>query len=313
MGNGFVKRIFGKEFEDVTLSDVSNFFSSPQDETSIIEFKSGEVEIIDIYKEVAAFLNTEGGLIIIGSPKEKNQTFGKTKVKMCQGDLTFSRFKNKDWLNQKLNVNIVPTPYNIRIKEFRTDNGAVYLLDVPQSKTPPHQVNSDGRYYIRMEAEAKPAPHGLVQALFQMRSKPKLTARINIEKGPHDQNYITTSLHNESKIPADKVSFLIEVYNVWNVEGEKKFEKYHDDLGQKHSCTYNSSQVLARVISFPTSFTVTHLKKNYLIFIGYWAKNSDYNFQFWTFDPVKNSIVNQGDFETSDLTVLSALKKLNFA
>jgi hypothetical protein len=60
--------ILGKNIESITIQDLEEFFTSEQEETSILEFKSGEVQLEDVYKEIAAFLNTERGLLIVGAP-----------------------------------------------------------------------------------------------------------------------------------------------------------------------------------------------------------------------------------------------------
>lgn len=314
MINSFVQRIFKKGHEEISIDDLKDFFSSPQEETSILEFKSGQVEIEDLYKEIAAFLNTEGGLIIVGAPKETKVDVGKNKIIRCQGELTYSKFRNKDWLSQKIATNIAPSPAGIKIVEFHLESGAVFLIDIKQSITPPHQVSSEGRYYIRMESEAKPAPHGLVQALFDKRSKPQLYAKLKIEKGNDLEDYALVSFHNNSKVPADKVSVYIDIYNVHQVESKYNFEHYLDDeLGKKFSFNKNTDQVLVRVISFPIDFTVIHNKSKYLICASYWSKETDYNFNFWTYDPITRKITNQGEFENSDLSLIDAIKKLKFA
>ncbi len=65
-----VEQIFNKEVYKVTLEELITFFQSEQEESALLEFKSGESSLEDIYKEVTAFVNTEGGILIIGAPKE---------------------------------------------------------------------------------------------------------------------------------------------------------------------------------------------------------------------------------------------------
>ncbi len=77
----FIDKIFNKPIGSLQLKDLEEYFKEPQEETSILEFKSGEVEINDVYKEVAAFLNTEGGLLIIGTPREEEVLIKKNKKK----------------------------------------------------------------------------------------------------------------------------------------------------------------------------------------------------------------------------------------
>ena len=89
-----INKIFDKNHEFVSITDIQNFFLEKQEETSILEFKSGDLEIIDLYKEIAAFLNTEG-LIILGAPREQKETVGKVIKRYCQGSLTYSSFRGK--------------------------------------------------------------------------------------------------------------------------------------------------------------------------------------------------------------------------
>lgn len=131
MSTNYLQSFFNKPVEELNLSDVEHFFSIEQEETSTLEFKTGETEIINLYKEIAAFLNTEGGLIIIGSPREQKIIAGKTEKRICKGAITYSNFNSKDWLFQKFYANITPSPVGIVIKEFLTEKGNVFLIEVP--------------------------------------------------------------------------------------------------------------------------------------------------------------------------------------
>jgi predicted HTH transcriptional regulator len=214
MNKNFIQKIFGKTRNELSIEDLSNYFSFPQEESSVIEFKSGGVEINDIFKEITAFLNTEGGLLIIGAPKEKTIQKGKNKIKVCQGELSYSSFRNKDWLYQKIASNVVPAPTDLKIEEFLTEKGNVFVIDTPQSLNPPHQASSDGRYYLRLERDAKPAPHGIVQALFNKRKVPKLIAEVDFDKVDEISDNVTVIIKNMSNIPADKVSYVIDIFNI---------------------------------------------------------------------------------------------------
>jgi len=315
MADYFIPKIFNKEPEEIILQDVKNFFLTPQEETSILEFKSGQVEIDDIYKEVAAFLNTEGGLLIVGTPRESKKTVGKNTVTYCQGELIYSNFSNKDWLYQKIATNVIPSPTTIKIKQFQIPEGSIYLIDVAQSPTPPHQVNKDGRYYIRLETEAKHAPHGLVQALFERRKKPILNARIDIKSlNGNSKRLICVTVINESPTPADKVSLIIDVYNVHNVDSyNNEFNYSNSDqlLGPRFSFVYHSDKVLVRVISMPITFSVLPKNNKFLVCTSFWSKDSDYNAIYWTYDPMKKEIVNEGYYDDPNLDLLQAIKMLS--
>jgi len=301
MNSNYIEKIFGKKRDELTLSDLKNYFSSPQEESSVVEFKSGEVEINDIFKEIAAFLNTEGGLLIIGSPRETKQTVGKNIIKICEGELTFSNFKNKDWLYQKIASNIVPAPTDLKIEEFLTEKGNVFIIDIPQSLNPPHQCSSDGKYYLRLERDAKPAPHGIVQALFNKRRVPSLNADIVIKDIRSHVDSIVVSIKNESYVPAEKVSYMIEVYNIENISSEHKFSVADDFLGEKFSFTSHVPQVLVQVISIPIKFDIQHSNKDYLIFVAFWCRDLDFDFKFLTYRPSEKRIVTEATFKDGTL------------
>ena len=309
--SNYIEKIFRKNSDSLTIEEIEDFFSSPQEETSVLEFKSGEVEIIDLYKEISAFLNTEGGLLLIGAPRERKEKIGRNETVVCQGNLTFSKFKNKDWLYQKIASNITPSPTNLKLVEFITENGAIFLIDVPQSMNPPHQSSSDGKYYIRLEREAKPAPHGLVQALFEKRRVPKLTALFKFKKKDANTDNVYVLIKNESSIPADKVSFIIDVYNISGIESDLRFKLHHDTLGDKYSMSNKSDQVLASVISIPLNFSVEHKEEDYIVFVGYWCKDHDFGFQFMTYDPIKGKTVNSGSIKEGEVSLLDEIKRID--
>lgn len=297
MNSDYIEKIFGKNRNEVTINDLKEYFTTPQEESSVIEFKSGEVEINDIFKEITAFLNTEGGLLIIGAPRETKKTIGKNIIKICEGELTYSNFKNKDWLYQKIASNIIPTPTDLKIEEYLTENGNIFLIDIPQSLNPPHQCSADGKYYLRLERDAKPAPHGIVQALFNKRRVPSLTADISIEQIDQNSDKIFVRIKNDSHVPADKVSFLIDIYNVNKVISNHTFEFQRDTLGNKFSMADHTKQVLVQVIGLPVRFDVQHFGKDYLIFVAFWCRDSDFDFKYFTYSPSAKEIVTEATFK----------------
>lgn len=308
----YIEKIFRKSIYDFNISDLRKFFESEQEETSILEFKSGGVEINDLYKEISAFLNTEGGLIIIGSPRERKEKTKKNEKVICQGDLTYSKFRNKDWLYQKIASSIVPTPIGLKIFEHLDNEGAIYVIDIPQSTIPPHQCSSDGKYYIRLEREAKPAPHGLVQALFNKRRFPNLTGEIIVNKINDFKDRIDVKIMNKSSFPADKVSFIVEIYNVNNVESKFSFiNNQNDELGPKFSLSEKTDQILAQIISIPIDLVVEHLGSEYLIFVGYWSKDSDFDFNYETYNPQKMKVTGRGSLKDSETLLTDELKRIS--
>ena len=227
----------------------------------------------------------------LSNESEEVKTIGKNKVKICEGNLTYSNFKNKDWLYQKICSNIVPAPTNLRIEEFFEENGNIFLIDVPQSMHPPHQCSSDGKYYIRLERDAKPAPHGIIQALFNKRRVPKLDVDIKVIPINDYKDDVILTIRNETPIPAEKVAFLVDIYNINKVDSDYQFNFFNDSLGDKFSMSNSVNQILVQIISLPIRFTVNHFGKEYLVFAGFWCRDVDFECKYFTYSPKNKSII----------------------
>jgi len=217
------EKIFGKPLYSISEADLISYFSVEQEENSVVEYKSGKVELQKVLKEIVAFLNTEGGLLIIGAPEESQAD--KTKHKVCVGNLTaWNSVKDQDSFIRILATQISPSPIGIKIQTVSTKIGFVYIVEIAQSFTPPHQVNGTGTYYIRLEREAKPAPHGVIEALFLRRQLPnlKIEASSYNSKTPDSPVELNFSISNESIITAESVGIiclLVGVKKVSNATG----------------------------------------------------------------------------------------------
>jgi predicted HTH transcriptional regulator len=124
------EKLLGKDIHQLQTVDLVDFFSSEREETSILEFKSGESSVEDICSEIAAFANTEGGILIVGAPRENKRGKGKHEVRFCQGELTSCVLPGKDWLLQKIAALIVPFPSGIKIQELKLEIGSCFIIEV---------------------------------------------------------------------------------------------------------------------------------------------------------------------------------------
>lgn len=288
------ERIFARRFDQISLEDLKNFFADEQEESSILEFKEGDVTLEKIYKEVCAFLNTEGGVIIIGTPRELEDSFGR---KYCSGNLTPSKFRSGDWLIQKLSGNISPPPTGLKIRDFITESGNYFILEIPQSVTPPHQ-RGDGTYYIRLDKEAKGAPHGLVEALFFKRQKAKLKASATIK--PHKEDFslhtVTVTIRNESNFPAEKVSFSVTLKNIKSVIQSGFSTSSDEDNTHIHSQTL--PEILWKEMNAKFSFDFEPYDQPLLVVINVWGRDSGVDKIFGIYDPLTKTMLHKTtDFE----------------
>jgi hypothetical protein len=267
---------FKKDLYSITEDDVIEFFKQSVEETSILEFKSGNVSIEKIYAEVAALHNTQGGLLIIGSPIPKRDDKGK---EYFDGDLTRSSFKNKDWLYQKLYSKISPPPVNLKIHDVKCDNGIIQIVDIPKSINPPHQCLDDGKYYIRFETETKFAPHGIVEALFNRRKEPIVDFTFNeltLLELESSKLKFSIETSNISDLPVINIKYLFNFYNVETVYSNHYKKNLKSDMfGEKMTKLVDSylddNATLVKGLSSRISFEINHFQEPFIIASSAWS------------------------------------------
>lgn len=208
----YSQTFFQKDIYQINENDLLIFFANSPEESSILELKSGgTLQIEKVYSEVCALHNTQGGLIIIGSPKPRKDQ-GR---EFFDGELTRSPFKDKDWVYQKISSNISPVPTGLKIHDVKmSDDEYVQIIDIPQSIHPPHQC-SNGIYYLRFETQSRFAPHGLIEAMFNKRQEPSVDANISkFNFTIYEPTQIEFKISNISQIPMIGVNGLIKFYNI---------------------------------------------------------------------------------------------------
>jgi hypothetical protein len=306
------KKIFGKNLYQITKDDLVEYFSTPREETSVLEFKSGQIKINAIFKEICAFLNTDGGMIIIGTPKERKlPKSGRISRRICQGTLIPSGFRDKNWIESLIAANILPYPNGIRIHEIREEEGKYFIVEVPQSQKPPHQFLNDGRYYIRLEKEAKPAPHGIVESLFFKQVKARLQADLNIERmdsEADDHNKISVEIRNLSSVPVEQISYMIRIYNISEIlkDGETLAQPFRGNNGN-----YELQGVVGESMvndkRFPIRFNLVNKGEPFIVSVMAWNKETGIFKNHGLFDPVNFQFIEKyqtGDREEKSLEEL---------
>jgi hypothetical protein len=279
----FIESIFGKAREKVTLEDVEGFFTEPKEETSTLEFKSGNISQDKLFKSVTGLLNAEGGLLIIGSPeereKDKEDKKHKYRIKFAVGELVpCTNLKTRESINQLLGSHIVPPPAGIKILPFEKGDGYIYLIEVPQSVSPPHQVTGAGTgiYYFRNDNTTVPASHGVVSALFNQRRVPRLYASIGFEY-QKDKPYLDFNilLTNESEYPADKVGYMISFLNVFDIFGNIKLnftENKHTEFNiRERKAVFTPDTVIPKGLGERKIIRVAHSYGHILVYVLHWS------------------------------------------
>lgn len=188
----FTKSYFGKEkIDEITYEDVVKFFGEEQQESDKIEFKSfvsseelsRKADLLrdkekGIIKSISGFLNSEGGMLIWGSPV--GEIVDGKKEKVFKGELSLvEKFYEKDQFISKLTDSLTPIPRGILFHRIEHDGKYLYLFEAPKSEYSPHQF--DNRFYMRIDGQTKPAPYHYIEALFKQIKYPNLNGYIKLD------------------------------------------------------------------------------------------------------------------------------------
>jgi hypothetical protein len=178
----FVQYYLRKPVPQVTFEDLQRLISDEVPESQTLEYKSGGSDLAECGQIISAFLNTDGGLLIIGAPNTESvpDPSGRRR-RICRGQFRpISPVPDKDDAHRKLLSRILPLPAGIAISVVTAAaDGAVLLVDVPKSSYPPHQFENS--YFVRLDGETRKAPQALVEALFLQRRGPNLQCTVVAE------------------------------------------------------------------------------------------------------------------------------------
>ena len=305
-------QIFQKNLHEVTLQDLVDFFEIERQETAILEFKSGKTELEGIIQEVCAFLNTDGGVIVYGAPIEKPN---KTGVKSCFGDLNpTTKFKSKLALGSSIASNISPSPSGINIHQIEIDGSFVFIIDVPKSFHAPHQFNNQGKYYIRMDTEARPAPHGLVEALFFKRQKPNLDLKVGVEyKYTHVEVVdVQFKISNKTEYTAENIGHICKIYGVRKFDS-LSFDKEYTVFTDRNKLSLQNTRVktiLVKGISYIVNVVFEPIQTTQIVIHAIiWCKDMSAREFYFTLDPLNYGNVieiydSEGEKEKPDIEIL---------
>lgn len=280
------KQLFQKNLSDVTYEDVVDFFKFERQETAVLEFKSGRAEVEKITQEVCAFLNTDGGLIIYGAPEETKIQSGNRYF----GELTpTNKVNNKVSLGSSIASNISPFPVGINIHQIDVKGRFIFIIEVPKSNYSPHQVSNQGKYFIRMDTEARPAPHGFVEAMFFKRQKPNLDLNIKVDYSKSTFIDVEFSLSNDNEFTAQNIGFIFDVYGIESiVPVDLLYEKgiIHKDYILKYY-TPSIDTILVKGIDFKTILSCIPCTLNKIVVhCIIWCKDITARKYYFVFDPL---------------------------
>lgn len=175
--------------EEYSMEDINYLILNKIEENIHLDYKAaGVLEKTDkkraeVTKDVSAFANSDGGIIIYGIVEEE---FKPKEVSFIDGNVY-----TKEWLESVIQL-IQPRIEGIRIIPVRGNgdvNHSIYIVKIPRSDAVPHMAK-DHKYYKRFNFMSVPMEDYEVKDLYNRVSTPKLRiVGCWLQKTTEDENY----------------------------------------------------------------------------------------------------------------------------
>lgn len=134
-------------FVPQTLDDILDMKERGDSENATLEFKSSQLltqkneKVFEtLSKEITAFANSIGGVLIIGIEEDSNRSIGEIVP------ITDEK-KHESWIEDGLLSRITPRLHFL-VTRIEIIGGHILVINVPSSRNAPHQ-SADKRYYAR--------------------------------------------------------------------------------------------------------------------------------------------------------------------
>ena len=208
--------------DDYELIDIQSLIDNEVEESIHLDFKSNgslgksEGKKKEISKDVAAFANADGGIIVYGI-SEKNHVAD--SFSFVDGNEY-----TKEWLEHVINSSIQKRMSDILIIPIRKDNDftkSIYIVKIPKSLDAPH-ISKDKRFYKRFNFESVPMEEHEIRQLYGRKVKSKLVLNnFSIRNYSKDENsevykfLCEVDIYNDGDIGEDnyKVNVIFENFD----------------------------------------------------------------------------------------------------
>ena len=184
-----------------TESRLQNFITSEIEESLTLEYKSAEAldrnetKKKEITKDVSAFANSAGGILIYGIREFEQENRRHLPEKITPVD---RRAYPREWVEQIIQA-IRPRIDGIVIHSVSLSSGesdVAFIIEIPQSNTA-HQA-SDQRYYKRFNFQAVPMEDYEIRDVMFREQTPNIALKFLVEITPEAQNLVVEARNSGS-------------------------------------------------------------------------------------------------------------------
>lgn len=209
------------EKDKYEIDDLKSLIENQIEESIHLDFKAGqalskqESKKKELSKDIAAFANSDGGIIIYGINEENH-------VAKSLSYIDGNEFP-KEWLEQVINTTINRRINNILIYPIRENgkiNRTMYVVKIPKSIDAPHQ-SKDKRFYKRFNFESVMMEEYEIRQLYGRKIKSELlinqwaTAQLTSEDDNRYNYSCSIQIYNSGDISEKnyKVNVIFENYD----------------------------------------------------------------------------------------------------
>ncbi|MEI6520553.1 MAG: ATP-binding protein [bacterium] len=170
---------------DWTLDDIRELLQNSEQENLMLEYKSsGAVgdwspsKRNELAKDVCAFANSAGGIIVIGVCEEGHKP-------SYLDDGVDTRISSKEAIESALQARISPRVENLTIKEIPNPDQpffSYFVFGVPSSMRAPHMCNPFYRFYRRYNFESVPMEQYEVEDVRRRQTEPSLVLTASLQQ-----------------------------------------------------------------------------------------------------------------------------------
>ncbi|MEZ4828273.1 MAG: ATP-binding protein [Bacteroidia bacterium] len=168
------------------ISDIENLILNQVEENIHLDYKAADAlqktdgKKKEISKDISAFANSDGGIVIYGVKEftEPTKKYLPEKIDPIDRNLI-----SKEWLEQVINSNVSPRIDGIKIipiSILTEKDKVVYVVEIPKSNTA-HQAG-DQRYYKRFNFESVAMYDYEIRDVMNRKKFPKIELSFEIEQ-----------------------------------------------------------------------------------------------------------------------------------
>ena len=162
------------EKEEYNIDDITALIKNEAEESVHLDFKAAgalskdDKKKVEIAKDVSAFANSDGGIIIYGIEEQNHKA---AKLSYIDGNKY-----TKEWLEQVIQDNVQRRIEGLKIFPIREKGdiaNSIYVVKIPRSSNTPH-MSADKCYYKRNNFRSVKMEEYEVRDLFYRESTPNL-------------------------------------------------------------------------------------------------------------------------------------------